>query len=256
MIMNTRYMYHIRGRAENAWKDQWYIGSRTATDGRTPEEDIGIRYFTSSTDDDFVAQFKAHPEWFVCTILERGYADDRTMGEDEERRITESWNVPGRINRTDGVILYERDERYQETRRKMHASPKWKAAVAAGNRKKALDSEWKAKMTALNRKMHANPEHQETRRKMHASPEWKAKQAAGSRKRSQDPEYQETRRKMYANPEWKVKMTATNRKNAQDPEWKANHAAAMRKKALDPELGKKISDGIKRARALREADNC
>ena len=283
MIENCRYTYHVLGIAENVWKDQWYIGSRTATHGRTPEEDIGIRYFTSSTDDNFKAQFKAHPEWFVCTILERGYSDDVVMGDDEERRITESWNVTGRINRKGRLPLFERDERHQETmrkvyaspeyrakltaamrkvyaspefqesRRKMYAKPEYQAAVAAGNRKKALDSEWKAKMTAINRKMHANPEHQETRRKMHASPEWKAKQAAGARKKALEPEYQEMRRKMYAKPEWKVKMTATNRKNAQDPEWKVNHAAAMRKKALDPEFGKKVSDGIKRARALREA---
>ena len=157
--MHTRYTYHIRGVAENAWADQWYIGSRTATHGRTPEEDIGIHYFTSSTNDDFVAQFKAHPEWFVCTILERGYANDVVMGEDEERRITESWNVPGRINRKGCLPLFERDEAY-------------KANVAAGNRKK-----------------HASPEYQETMRKVRATPEWKANVAAANRKQSQDPKF-------------------------------------------------------------------
>ena len=163
MIENCRYTYHVLGIVENIWKDQWYIGSRTATHGRTPEEDIGIHYFTSSTDDDFVAQFKAHPEWFVCTILERGYSDDVVMGEDEERRITESWKVSGRINRAGRLPLFERDETY------------------------------------------------------------------------------------------KANVAAANRKNAQDPVWKANHAAAMRKVHARPEFGKRISEGMKRARALREA---
>ena len=174
--MHTRYTYHIRGVAENAWADQWYIGSRTATHGRTPEEDIGIHYFTSSTNDDFVAQFKAHPEWFVCTILERGYSDDVVMGEDEERRITESWNVPGRINRKGYLPLFERDEAY-------------KANVAAANRKKHASPEWKANVAAANRKKHASPEYQETMRKVRATPEWKANVAAANRKQSQDPKF-------------------------------------------------------------------
>jgi len=270
MIENCRYTYHVLGIAENVWKDQWYIGSRTATHGRTPEEDIGIHYFTSSRDDNFKAQFKAHPEWFVCTILERGYSDDVVMGEDEARRITESWKVSGRINRAGRLPLFERDERYQEEMRKIYASP-----------------EYRAKLTAAMRKVNASPEYQEMRRKMYASPEWKAKQAAGARKNAQDPEYQEMRRKMYAKPEWKAKQAAGARKNAQDPEykaknaaanrklaqdpvwkaknaaanrkkaqdpvWKANHAATMRKVRARPEFGKRISDGIKRARALREA---
>ena len=170
--MNTHYTYYILGIAENIWKDQWYIGSRTATHGRTPEEDIGIHYFTTSSNRDFVAQFKAHPEWFVCTILERGYPDVRTMCVDEDRRIKESWNVLGRINRTDNVILFERGERYQETMRKLYESPEWREKNAAANRKKAQD-----------------PVHQETMRKLHATPEWREKNAAGIHKRSQDPEF-------------------------------------------------------------------
>ena len=149
--METRYTYHIRGVAENAWADQWYIGSRTATHGRTPEEDIGIHYFTSSSNNDFVAQFKTHPEWFVCTILERGYPDDRTMEDDEKRRITESWNVLGRINRTDNVILFERDEAFKVNLaagcRKRSQSPEWKANHAAGNRRRWQDPEFRKKVS-------------------------------------------------------------------------------------------------------------
>ena len=160
--METRYTYHIRGVAENAWADQWYIGSRTATHGRTPEEDIGIHYFTSSTNDDFVAQFKAHPEWFVCTILERGYVSDVVMGEDESRRITESWNVLGRINRTDNVILFERDEAFKVNLaagcRKRSQSSEWKAKNAAAGRKNAQDPVWRAKQAAGARKMNASSE--------------------------------------------------------------------------------------------------
>ena len=208
--MHTRYTYHIRGVAENAWADQWYIGSRTATHGRTPEEDIGIHYFTSSSNDDFVAQFKAHPEWFVCTILERGYVSDVVMEEDEERRITESWNVPGRINRKGCLPLFERDEAF-------------KANQAAANRKRSQNPVWKANQAAANRKKAQDPV-------------WKAKNAAANRKKAQDPEHQETMRKLRATPEWKAKNAAVCRKNAQDPEF-----------------GKKISDGMKRARALRDA---
>ena len=238
--MHTRYTYHIRGVAENAWADQWYIGSRTATHGRTPEEDIGIHYFTSSSNNDFVAQFKTHPEWFVCTILERGYPDDRTMEDDEKRRITESWNVVGRINRTDGVILFERDEAYkanhavavrkrsqnpvyQETRRKMNARPEYKANQAAGARK-----------------ANARPEYQETMRKVRATPEWKANNAVVGRKNAQ-------------NPVWRAENAAGNRKRSQDPVWKAKNAVVGRKNAQNPEFGKKVSAGKKRARALRDA---
>ena len=156
--MNTHYTYHILGIAENIWKDQWYIGSRTATHGRTPEEDIGIHYFTTSSNDDFVAQFKAHPEWFVCTILERGYPDVPTMHVDETRRIKESWNVLGRINRTPDVILFERDERYQETMRKLYESPEWREKNAAANRKRSQDPVWREKNAAANRKKAQDPE--------------------------------------------------------------------------------------------------
>ena len=187
--MNTHYTYYILGIAENIWKDRWYIGSRTATHGRTPEEDIGIRYFTTSSNDDFVAQFKAHPEWFVCTILERGYPDVRTMQDDEERRITESWNVTGRINRKARLPLFERDERYQETMRTMRESLKYRET-----RRKIHESpELKAKMTTTNRKIHE-------------SPEYKANHAAAMHKRSQD-------------PEWRAKTAAVNRKLALDPEF-------------------------------------
>ena len=223
--MNTHYTYHILGIAENIWKDHWYIGSRTATHGRTPEEDIGIRYFTTSSNDDFVAQFKAHPEWFVCTILERGYPDVRTMWDDEDRRIKESWNVLGRINRTDNVILFEKDERYHETRRKMYESPEWREKNAAANRKKALDPEWKTKMIAINRKKAQDPE-------------WREKTAAANRKNAQD-------------PEWREKKAAANRKLSQDPEWRAKNAAGIHKRSQDPEFGKKLSEGKKRARAAR-----
>ena len=303
MIENCRYTYHVLGIAENVWKDQWYIGSRT-THGRTPEEDIGIRYFTSSRDDNFKAQFKAHPEWFVCTILERGYVSDVVMKDDEDRRITESWNVLGRINRTNNVILFERDEAFKanqaaanrkkaqdpvirEKLRKVWVNPEYKAKQAARCRKQALDPVWKAKQAAGARAKAQDPEYQETMRKVRATPEYKANLAAANRKRSQDPEYQETMRKLRATPEWKAKNAAANRKTAldpvwkaknaaanrknaqnpvqraknaaanrkrwQDPEYRAKNAAANRKTALDPEFVKKISDGKKRARALREA---
>ena len=223
--MNTHYTYHILGIAENVWKDHWYIGSRTATHGRTPEEDIGIHYFTTSSNRDFVAQFKAHPEWFVCTILERGYPDVRTMQDDEERRITESWNVTGRINRKARLPLFERDERYQETMRKVYESPEWREKNAAANRKKALDPEWKTKMIAINRKRSQDPE-------------WRTHHAAANRKLALD-------------PEWRTHQGAGAQKMSQDPEWRAKNAAANRKLALDPEFGKKVSEGKKRARAAR-----
>ena len=248
MIENCRYTYHVLGIVENIWKDQWYIGSRTATHGRTPEEDIGIHYFTSSTDDDFVAQFKAHPEWFVCTILERGYSDDVVMGEDEERRITESWKVSGRINRAGRLPLFERDETYKANvaaaNRKNAQDPVWKANHAAANRKLAQDPVWRAKQAAAMRKVRATPEykanHAAAMRKVRATPVWKANHAATMRKNAQDPVR-------------KANHAAANRKLAQDPVWKANHAAAMRKVHARPEFGKRISEGMKRARALREA---
>jgi len=175
-----------------------------------------------------VAQFKAHPEWFVCTILERGYADDVVMGEDEERRITESWGVPGRINRKGRLPVFERDAA-------------WRANSAAANRKKAQDPVWKAAVAAANRKSAQDPV-------------WRANSAAANRKRSQDPEYQETMRKLRATPEWKAKQVAGARAKAQDPVHRANVTAANRKIHASPEFGKRISDGMKRARALREAD--
>ena len=272
--MNTRYTYHIRGVAENAWADQWYIGSRTATHGRTPEEDIGIHYFTSSSNNDFVAQFKAHPEWFVCTILERGYVSDVVMEEDEERRITESWNVLGRINRKGCLPLFERDEAFKANQaaanRKSAQNPVHRATIAAANRKRSQNPVWKVNVTAGSRKMRATPEYQETRRKMNARPEYKANQAAANRKRSQNPVWKANQaaanRKKAQDPVWKAKNAAANRKKAQDPEhqetmrklratpeWKAKNAAVCRKNAQDPEFGKKISDGMKRARALRDA---
>ena len=253
--MNTHYTYYILGIAENIWKDQWYIGSRTATHGRTPEEDIGIRYFTTSSNDDFVAQFKAHPEWFVCTILERGYPDVRTMQDDEERRITESWNVTGRINRKARLPLFERDERYQETMRTMRESPEWREKNAAANRKRSQDPVWREKNAAgarkrsqdpvwreknaaTARKLALDPVHQETMRKVRESPEYKANHAAAMHKLALD-------------PVWREKNAAANRKMHESPEWREKNAAANRKKAQDPEFGKKLSEGKKRARAAR-----
>ena len=255
--MHTRYTYHIRGVAENAWADQWYIGSRTATHGRTPEEDIGIHYFTSSSNNDFVAQFKAHPEWFVCTILERGYVSDVVMEEDENRRITESWNVPGRINRRGCLPLFERDEAFKANHaaalRKSAQNPVHRATRAAALAVLRATPEYKAKHAAGSRKRSQDPEYQETMRKVRATPEWKANNAATNRKKAQDPEHQETMRKLRATPEWKANNAAANRKSAQDLVWKAKNAAVGRKNAQDPEFGKKISDGMKRARALRDA---
>ena len=272
--MHTRYTYHIRGVAENAWADQWYIGSRTSTHGRTPEEDIGIHYFTSSSNNDFVAQFKAHPEWFVCTILERGYVSDVVMEEDENRRITESWNVPGRINRKGCLPLFERDEAYKANHaaanRKSAQNPVHRAARAAALAVLQATPEWKANVAAGARKRTQDPEYQETMRKLRATPEYKAKQAAGARAKAQDPvhranvtaanrkihaspEYQETMRKLRATPEWKANIAAGARKRAQDPVWRAKNAAANRKRTQDPEFGKRVSAGKKRARALRDA---
>jgi hypothetical protein len=264
-MMNTRYTYHIRGVAENAWADQWYIGSRTSTHGRTPEEDIGIHYFTSSTNDDFVAQFKAHPEWFVCTILERGYVSDVVMKDDEDRRITESWNVLGRINRTNNVILFERDEAFKANQaaanRKKAQDPVWKAKNAAANRKLAQDPVWKANHAAGARKRSQDPKWRANTtaasRKNAQDPVWKVNHAAAMRKKALDPKWRANTtaaaRRKAQDPKWRANTTAGARKRSQDPVWKANHAAAMRKKALDPEFVKKISDGKKRARALREA---
>ena len=46
---------------------------------------------------------------------------------------------------------------------------------------------------------------------------------------------------------------AGNRKRSQDPVWKAKNAVVGRKNAQNPEFGKKVSAGKKRARALRDA---
>jgi len=112
-----RYTYRLTRLRDSAF----YTGSRSAATC-PPEEDFGTHYFTSGV---LEKEFRANPEQFTWKIHSEDYADDVSMKEDEQRLIRESWDEPGRMNRSAWPVVFEIDEEWLEKNRLKAKDPVW-----------------------------------------------------------------------------------------------------------------------------------
>jgi len=165
MKIKYRYTYRLTRPSDGAF----YTGSRSAATC-PPEEDFGTHYFTSGV---LEKEFRANPEQFTWKIHSEDYADDVAMQEDEQRLILESWDEPGRMNRSAYPVVFEMDEEWRE-----------KNAEAA--KKRALSPEYREKCKEAARRSAQNPEHQKNRAeaatKRALSPEGRAHMIAANLK--------------------------------------------------------------------------
>ena len=160
MKIKYRYTYRLTRLSDAAF----YIGSRSAATC-PPEEDFGTHYFTSGV---LEKEFRANPEQFTWVIHSEDYADDVAMLEDERRLIQESWDEPGRMNRSAWPLVFEMDE-------------EWRENHGEGMRKRSQNPEWQKNVAESNRRSAQNPEHQKNRaeanRRNAKDPVWMEKMA-------------------------------------------------------------------------------
>lgn len=67
MTIYKHYTYLISNIKEN----KHYIGSRTCKKNSTPETDLGFKYFSSSTDEEFIQDQKVNPQDYTYQIINR-----------------------------------------------------------------------------------------------------------------------------------------------------------------------------------------
>lgn len=79
------YVYQITEKSTN----KKYIGVRSSK--LKPEDDLGIKYFSSSTNKDFIKRQKSNPADFIYEILST--YDDRSLAISEEVKLHEMYNV-------------------------------------------------------------------------------------------------------------------------------------------------------------------
>lgn len=77
---DTKTMFYVYA-VHDLEVDRFYIGSRKSS---TDDSDLGVRYFTSSTNRDFVKRFKANPHAFAFKC---GFYESRSEAVKEERRL-------------------------------------------------------------------------------------------------------------------------------------------------------------------------
>ena len=168
-----RYTYRLTRLSDGAF----YTGSRSAATC-PPEEDFGTHYFTSGV---LEKEFRANPEQFTWVIHSEDYADDVAMLEDEQRLIQESWDEPGRMNRSAWPIVFEMDEEWREKMHDLYQSPEWLKKTTEGAKRRSLNPEWQKNNAAAQQKRWKDPEY----RKMKSEALTKGR----ARKWQQDPEY-------------------------------------------------------------------
>lgn len=84
-MSSISYLYRITNLVEN----KHYYGSRTCNDN--PKNDLGKKYFSSSTDKDFIKDQKVNPGNYRYKII--WVSDDRKKVNDFEERIHRKFNV-------------------------------------------------------------------------------------------------------------------------------------------------------------------
>jgi len=202
-----RYTYRLTRPSDGAF----YIGSRSAATC-PPEEDFGTHYFTSGV---LKKEFRANPEQFTWVIHSEDYADDVAMLEDEQRLILESWDEPGRMNRSAYPVVFEMDEEWLENLARAQ-NTKWRENVAKGTKKRALSPEGRAQMEAARLKAQA--------------PAARKKMSESRLRNLQDPAYRKRMAEIYNSPEYRKKMAEGGRKRSQDPVWLENVTKAAKKR--------------------------
>lgn len=110
---------------------RFYIGSKTSTSKYN--HNIGVDYFTSSTDENFVKDFKLNPQNYKCEILK--YFNDKQQCLDYEAHLIErAWGNQNLINRgyikksgeTNHIVRNSKTKHSEETKRKISESNKGK----------------------------------------------------------------------------------------------------------------------------------
>lgn len=232
-----RYTYRLTRLSDGAF----YTGSRSAATC-PPEEDFGTHYFTSGV---LEKEFRANPEQFTWVIHSEDYADDVAMLEDEQRLIQESWDEPGRMNRSAWPIVFEMDEEWREKMHDLYQSPEWLKKTTEGAKRRSLNPEWRKKNA-------------EGAKRRALDPEWRKKNAENPynfSRMAQDPEWLEKNaercRQMAQDPEWRKKNAESAKRRALDPVWQEKNAAKNRKKWKDPEWRKMMSEALTKGRARK-----
>lgn len=82
-------MNHYTYKITNVKTNKSYIGVRTSKE--LPFEDIGIKYFSSSTDKDFISEQKNYPENFIYEVINT--FDNRTDALMDEVRLHDIYDV-------------------------------------------------------------------------------------------------------------------------------------------------------------------
>lgn len=85
----TKYVYHYTYIIQHRWTNNFYIGRRSTN--LLPTEDIGICYFSSSSNKEFIAEQKSYPERFDYTVVNVFF--DITDAIEDEIRLHNLYNV-------------------------------------------------------------------------------------------------------------------------------------------------------------------
>lgn len=90
MVKENKHVYYTY-LIENVKSKRYYIGCRACPSYKTPEQDLGHTYFSSSTDKQFIENQKLHPKNFRYTVLK--VFDSKDMAMREEALLHEKYNV-------------------------------------------------------------------------------------------------------------------------------------------------------------------
>lgn len=140
------YVYKVT----NIKSNMFYIGSKTSTNQNNNK--IGENYFTSSTDKDFVNDFKSNPQNYKCKIL-RYFNDTQRCLDYEASLIERSWGNPNLLNRgyirksgeTGHIVCNYHTKHSEETKRKIGESNKGK--IRSNETKEKISSSLKKYFT-------------------------------------------------------------------------------------------------------------
>jgi hypothetical protein len=211
--------YHYTYLITNIENGMKYIGVRSCKS--KPEEDIGVKYFSTSSDNSFINEQKEYPERFTYKVL-------KIWKSRREANLHEQFLLLT-INAAQNPIYYNRNNSVAkfDTFGK-NLSPEHRAKISAGGKGRKLSEETKVKMreAAKNRK----PPTAETRAKIGAkskgrkhTDEYKAKMSMIHKGRvfSEETKAKIRAAKQNISKETRTRMSAAQKGRTLSPEHKA-----------------------------------
>lgn len=190
--MSSKYIYHYVYRITNTIENKHYYGKRSSK--CDPKEDLGKKYFSSSTDEEFILDQKLNPQNYRYKIVQRF--------EDGKSAILRESKLHHKFNVSNSLKFYNKVKQnpngYDLTDIEFSKEIRAKMSIAAKNRK--ITEETRRKLSECHKGRICT---QETREKI-------AKPQRG-RKQSQEllDKLSKARKGLKRSPETKARMSAS-----------------------------------------------